>query len=1524
MSSKTIVSLMLALVLTVGLSALAEANSISNVVLVSPDTEDTLGISGEIKLRITVSDAIADTGAAMDGLQVWVAAATGGGAGTPDTVIAKAGYLQVQDLTTNWVSAADSFYTKLEKTSVYKYVYTFSLGAMTDKRPNLSQQMFRIKGFACADDGVIKKSSQLKFDPVRPTKTQNTAALYPVASVDYRILQYSSATDPDTLLKIGDRIEVRAGIIGTAADRDGAPFYYGDLKETSIWVATDSTATKGVEVATAEKNVSATSATVGGGWDTFATKTQVYVYGFVRDKAGNLSSTTEYSQKPAGLQAGTTYFWVDGKAPVLKDTTAYYANQGPGYPLKYRAGFSDSKSTFGAFDGSRASNGTQPVYGYTGVTVSDADNRLKMHINEPGRIKVTMGSASSVWDTSLTYIVADTTFTVNPFLETSGDSLTDGTYTVTVDGWDEVGNPAASLSMTYTYDGTFPQFKELYPGSGDTVGTSDLWLTLSEPLDSLWVQFSAVSGGAVSQDSVFGSSMRTNLSEQNVKVTSTDSLAEGKYNLKLYGRDKAGNVTLRTVSDVIFVTDYVLPTITKFDLTPSAPADPTSVDAMKDSADVGTDITLTLKAWDAGVSKVAPRYKKAGVTVSASDSLGVTFSGDGVTDNGDGTATLDRDHWAKGERTVKVKSTVVYEGAPLIITVTDASGPTGTDTLCYFPLTFSKYLVTAPDTVVVGEPFDVIVTPTDKYGHPSLKDVNGVYDAPLSEVWLAFSANRTDVILPDPQLITPDDTAKPQKTTSIGPDTFQVTATAGAANLIVSVRTTDVEGTEGAEWGATSPITVLTPAEVVIAKPPAGLRILGGSADVIDPDNVAAVIVSGYAVGVDSVQAKLLDKDGVEATSGWVLASAGNGYFSTTIDASALADGRVQYTARAALNGAMTAWATTTEGIFPDVIKDTAPLDPPDTLMAADYPNDNGEWVLLTFDPSESKVDRYRIYREIIVVSPDPIISASDSIRSVRYDTTWGTDAFGNVIATALDSTVTYEYIDPDTTGWTDPGMEYISWAVVSAYDPAVVGASYIRAVVATLGDPAPANYKVAAEAGGETSATPNAVLGRKVADGVVAATPAVGKVLARGSVRRSALVGPATAAAVDNIPPAAISTLSAFDTPDDAGGTITVGWNLSPDDRIFSTYSWNMQTIYIRGVTSYDIYRKAAGEEFVKVGSVGHGVASYRDRTAQNNMDYVYEVRVADRSNEVASGLEAAAFAAINPPLVPVGDWTSNYAVGLDDFSRFATAYGQPAPAGSPYALFDLDGSGAVDLGDFSVFAAHYGETTAGAAKAVPVVVFGENTDASLTLSAAEKDGRYTIRVSLDKVAEAKTYGFVLKYDVHAFEFEQAVPEGASTVPFLVLPTKPGEVHIAHAYKGDAEVAEISLKVKDEFGGSVRVSEAHVWDQYHRTNTVDLGAAALKMLPKVFALKQNYPNPFNPTTVIRYALPEASNVRLEIYNTLGQVVRALVDEKQTAGAYRITWDGRNEYGQEMATGVYIYRIVAGEFHATKRMLLIK
>ncbi len=95
-------------------------------------------------------------------------------------------------------------------------------------------------------------------------------------------------------------------------------------------------------------------------------------------------------------------------------------------------------------------------------------------------------------------------------------------------------------------------------------------------------------------------------------------------------------------------------------------------------------------------------------------------------------------------------------------------------------------------------------------------------------------------------------------------------------------------------------------------------------------------------------------------------------------------------------------------------------------------------------------------------------------------------------------------------------------------------------------------------------------------------------------------------------------------------------------------------------------------------------------------------------------------------------------------------------------------------------------------------------------------------------------------------------------------------------------------------------------------------------LLPKEFALHQNYPNPFNPETSIRYAIPENVEARLTIFNLLGQKVATLVDERQTAGRYLVKWSGRDDFGISVASGIYVYKIEAGDFVETKKMLLLR
>jgi hypothetical protein len=89
--------------------------------------------------------------------------------------------------------------------------------------------------------------------------------------------------------------------------------------------------------------------------------------------------------------------------------------------------------------------------------------------------------------------------------------------------------------------------------------------------------------------------------------------------------------------------------------------------------------------------------------------------------------------------------------------------------------------------------------------------------------------------------------------------------------------------------------------------------------------------------------------------------------------------------------------------------------------------------------------------------------------------------------------------------------------------------------------------------------------------------------------------------------------------------------------------------------------------------------------------------------------------------------------------------------------------------------------------------------------------------------------------------------------------------------------------------------------------------------VPTHFSLDQNYPNPFNPTTTIKFGLPTTSQVNLTVYDVLGRKVLVLVNERKNAGVHEVRFDGSN-----LASGVYLYRLQAGSFVETKKMLVVK
>jgi len=154
--------------------------------------------------------------------------------------------------------------------------------------------------------------------------------------------------------------------------------------------------------------------------------------------------------------------------------------------------------------------------------------------------------------------------------------------------------------------------------------------------------------------------------------------------------------------------------------------------------------------------------------------------------------------------------------------------------------------------------------------------------------------------------------------------------------------------------------------------------------------------------------------------------------------------------------------------------------------------------------------------------------------------------------------------------------------------------------------------------------------------------------------------------------------------------------------------------------------------------------------------------------------------------------------------------------------------------------------------------------------------------------------------------------PGSGSTITYV--DSKPKEGESCHRYR---LIAENSLGWGEYCG--------EIWVYLGGGGGVpDSEEVEIISVPRQLSLEQNYPNPFNPTTTIRYGLPHSSRVNLRIINTRGQTVRTLVDEEKSAGWYTVTWDGKNESGQQVSSGIYLYLLETNEGSILKKMTLIR
>jgi hypothetical protein len=263
------------------------------------------------------------------------------------------------------------------------------------------------------------------------------------------------------------------------------------------------------------------------------------------------------------------------------------------------------------------------------------------------------------------------------------------------------------------------------------------------------------------------------------------------------------------------------------------------------------------------------------------------------------------------------------------------------------------------------------------------------------------------------------------------------------------------------------------------------------------------------------------------------------------------------------------------------------------------------------------------------------------------------------------------------------------------------------------------------------------------------------------------------------------------------------------------------------------------------------------------------------------------------------------------------------------------------INFEDLVIFAINF-NSVAPISKVVPILTEGDN-GGSLGLSISSQDKleigeEFTVQVRLvNNPGTVKGIHFTIPYASSKLEFvnvTQSDELSGSNVPVFFdgrdisdnidvsLALMGGEAVIG----GSGVIAELTFRLQNSDDLSLSFEMLDLRDAQNNPLPAVGGGWEYDTpeLPTTYGLNQSYPNPFNLKTRISYRMPEPGLVKIVIYNIRGQMVRTLVDEYKQAGYYSEVWDGKNEAGHEIASGIFTYRMMANGFSATRKMLLIK
>jgi len=321
------------------------------------------------------------------------------------------------------------------------------------------------------------------------------------------------------------------------------------------------------------------------------------------------------------------------------------------------------------------------------------------------------------------------------------------------------------------------------------------------------------------------------------------------------------------------------------------------------------------------------------------------------------------------------------------------------------------------------------------------------------------------------------------------------------------------------------------------------------------------------------------------------------------------------------------------------------------------------------------------------------------------------------------------------------------------------------------------------------------------------------------------------------------------------------------------------------------------------------------------------------------------------------IGDVNNDNYVNFDDFPAFASYFNTNYTRDNEFTPdtddktswnTDFNADGYTNFDDFPLFASNFnthGDEIPGAAAPVISLAYNEGSNSSarfeIDYDSVSIGESVKVKIVANDVTDLYSYMVEISYDNSCLELLSNPVEGQllkSRDPslFTYKNTDSGSVLVLGSVtgmkkgvSGNGAIAVLSFRVLSETPGKVSIDKIIVSDHDLEFNSLNPYEIILQATPEESSALQNYPNPFNPETWIPYNLAQDAQVTINIYNISGHLVRGIDLGKKPAGYYNSQsraayWDGRNQIGEIVSSGIYFYTVQAGDFIATRKMLLMK